>query len=147
MISNNLSGEFENESKEKKDHSIFKLDLLNVESKITIADDEKIEINSDSTYKRKTSLLKRTASEPKLIQTESVEDLSTEEEKTVKLTKVSNQPSKATKIKNSSLHNKTKNKSIIDETDSSYDEIYFYNFENLLVDYINKKYMNKIDKI
>ncbi len=86
--------------------------------------------------KKKNSLLKRTASEPKLSKIESTIDVcktdgNLEDNKiNVKIDKV--------KYKDKQGMNANK-EFYLGEIDSPYNQIFFYNFENILTDYIQNK--------
>jgi len=114
-------------------------------------------LTSNIQSKRKKTILKRTSSEPKLLtKADSQNDVNLkigkneeiiikDEELTTTVVlkssskKISGTPPLNIKVK---TYNKIKTQmsSLDDSDDSAFNEIYFYNFENVLVEYLNKKY-------
>lgn len=153
-----------NKSKNKKKLSDLDSTSIIVEEKKIIDCDEdvkdnilnKIEIIPDDQFKKKkNSLLKRTASEPKLIETVSTDDiLSMKKEKdydantygihesSQMIIEIKNSKNLITTSSNLKKYEEI-NKINCDDFNSSYDEIFFYHFENLLIDFIDKKYSIK----
>ena len=130
--------------------------ILIEENKIKISDEDekeslehKIGISENHT-KRRSTLLKRTASEPKLQEN----DIKSEEISKYKEKESAPREIKGKIVSNSIIEindsNMLKNvklrgsfKCSAEDTNSSFDEIFFYHFENLLVEYLDKKYYIK----
>ncbi len=105
--------------------------------------DPQVEYSSNPNYcKKKNSLLKRTASEPRL---NKFEDHSTFE---ISLVSPEEKPQLKKSFKEDPITKKLQKAKKIQasqEDDSPYNEIFFYHFENELVDYLDKKIqINKI---
>jgi hypothetical protein len=131
-------------------------DILIEENKIKIrVEDEKESIEhkigiSVIQTKRRSTLLKRTASEPKLIENDIKSDENSknnEKESAVGEIKGKIVSNSIIEINDSHM---LKNKKLLgsikfntEEANSSFDEIFFYHFENLLVEYLDKKYYIK----
>lgn len=98
--------------------------------------------------RKKSSLLKRTASEPRLNKLNSENDLTELEKAQENDTDVNSTSllTKNTQIKISKTNNKNFNPNFFkdhdEETqfDSPYNELYFHNFENILIDYLKEKH-------
>jgi len=130
--------------------------ILIEENKINISnEDEKERLEnkigiSENQTKRRSTLLKRTASEPKLLENDiKSEEISKYKEKESALCEikgkiVSNsiiEINDSNMLKNVKLRGSFKLSS--EDSNSSFDEIFFYHFENLLVEYLDKKYYIK----
>lgn len=119
---------------------------------IDLEEDEKesLENNQSVNLKKRHSLLKRTASEPKLIELESKEvsfisdrekdfaTLNSGDQMEILIAEV--KKSKSTKRLHNNQNLGPEINSIFEESNSSFREIFFYHFENILVEFLNKKY-------
>lgn len=120
-----------------------------VEEKVSSANLEDSGNYSEFSRKKKNSLLKRTASEPKLTKIDStpndlsvdiskeIHDYNTENSPNVELNIYPEVKSKKT-YKEKIYSNNKESKKEEDDSDSPYNEIFFYNFENVLIDYIKR---------
>jgi hypothetical protein len=115
------------------------------DSSVTQTQEEKpIQIQVETRGKKKNSLLKRTASEPNLTKTDEVKEENLNIDKLNIFTQ-DEKPQFRKSFKEDPVNkNFKKSKKLIkQEDDSPYNEIFFYNFENALVDFLQKKYKLK----
>jgi hypothetical protein len=121
------------------------------ESKIENLEKKALLVNG---YRKKSSLLKRTASEPKLSKLDSegnIDQNSNKEEENKEMPNISTiktdnnfnktqHNTKTPSIPRLQVNSGDKEKESTSGLDSAFNEIYFYNFENVLIDFIKKKY-------
>jgi hypothetical protein len=141
------SGELEDQLtfmvEEENKQDINKLSTHSDSSVSQTHDEKPREIQIEITRKKKNSLLKRTASEPNLTQTDEVKEDNLNTEKS-NITTQDEKPQFRKSFKQDPVNKKLKKtRKQKQEEDSPYNEIFFYNFENALVDFLQKKYKLK----
>jgi hypothetical protein len=128
---------------EENKQDINKLSTHSDSSVNQTQDEKPSEIQIEITRKKKNSLLKRTASEPNLTQTDEVKEDNLNTEKSIIINQ-DEKPEFRKSFKQDPVNKKLKKtRKQKQEEDSPYNEIFFYNFENALVDFLQKKYKLK----